>query len=994
MMNKPLLLLLLCFLGITRTMAQQEEIRGKVVNLTGEPLPGVSVIEKGEPANGTQTNAEGFFSIQLSGNSNTLLVTYIGFESQEVSVQNEEEVTITLTEDVSALEEVVVTGYGTQKRQNLTGSIATVSSEKLNDITSPNIANMMQGKVAGVDVTANTGRPGAQPTLRIRGKSSIRSSVDPLWVVDGVIWQGVPNLNPQDVESMTVLKDAAAAALYGSRGANGVMVVTTKSAKGEGTSTINANAKTGVSVLNTGGFQIMDAQQLYDYYGQFANPGSIPTYFTPDLLNTNTNWVDRSSQHGRNQDYNLSYMGSTEKARIYAGGNYFKEEGSIKGYSFERFSGRMNVDYQISKKLTIKPKIMATYTATDDRQHSLYDMFRYMPWDKPYDDDGTVVNPQAAGVTWYGRDRQNYLYDLQWNYTKGSNVNGLANIDFQYDITDHLSFISTNNITYTNAESLGYTDPRSNAGLADKGRITDVITKRTTRFTNQMLNYQNTFGKHNINALAAYEFNDYRYNDVSATGRGIVAGATTINAASEAMDIGGTNFDYAFQSVLFNANYGYDNRYNLQVSFRRDGASRFGEKHKYGNFYAISGSWNIHNESFFNVDKVDYLRAKAAHGSVGNTPQSLYPQYELYSLAAQYSGLPAAFPSQIGNDELTWERTFDTNLGVEFGLFQRLEGVLEVYNKNTSGLLHFVPLPAVSGFSGYWDNIGAVRNRGIEFTLGADIFKSSDLSWRIDMNIGRNVNRITELYNDSRQISGHRIIEVGSDIDTWYMRKWAGVNPEDGTPQWEAVHAENGDVAITGSYDQATLQQIGTSTPDFYGGFGTSVNYKNVFLNANFSYSKGAMVYNVGRELFDSDGAYPTYNQMLLKSGWSRWTPDNPNATHPQLVYGGNLNSHRPSSRYIEDASFLRLRNITAGYRFPEKIIKALRLKGLDAYVSIDNLLTFTGYSGVDPEAAINGSMLFPSDNPENTTDFQEASDNASPYPLPRRFTFGVNVSL
>ena len=993
-MNKLLLWLWLCLFGFTHAMAQQVKITGKVVDSQGSPLPGVSVIEKGMPANGTQTNAEGTFSIGLSGNSEALIVTYIGFMKQEVAVKGNAAITITLKEDVSALEEVVVTGYGTQKRQNLTGSIATVSSEKLKDITSPNIANMMQGKVAGVDVSANTGRPGALPTLRIRGKSSIRSSVDPLWVVDGVIWQGVPNLNPQDVESMTVLKDAAAAALYGSRGANGVMVVTTKSAKGEGTSTISASAKGGISVMNTGNFKLMNSQQLYDYYGQFANPGSIPDYYTPDLLNTNTDWLDLSSQNGLTQDYNVSYMGATEKAKIYAGGNYFKEEGSVKGYAYERFSGRMNVDYKISKRFTFKPKISATYTATDDRQHSLYDMFRYLPWDKPYNADGTVVNPQVSGVTWYGRDAQNYLYDLQWNYTNGSNVNTLANADFQYDINDHFSFVSTNNITYTNAESLGYTDPRSNAGLGTKGQINNIMSKRTTRFTNQLLSYQNSFGKHTINALAAYEYSDYQYNDVNATGIGIVAGASTINAASEPLKMEGTKFDYAFQSVLFNANYGYDNRYNLQVSFRRDGASRFGDNHKYGNFYAISGSWNIHNESFFDVDKIDYLRLKVAHGSVGNTPLSLYPQYELYSLAnAQYNGLPAAFPSQLGNEDLTWERTYDSNVGLEFGLFERLEGTLEVYNKSTSGLLHFVPLPAVSGFSGYWDNIGAVRNRGIEFTLGADIFKGKDFNWHVDLNIGRNVNRITELYG-GRQISGMRIVEVGQDIDTWYMRKWAGVNAENGAPQWERVDPETGETTFTSRYNDATLQKVGNSTPDFYGGFGTALTYKNVFLNANFSFSKGAMVYNGGRELFDADGAYPTYNQMILKDGWSRWTPDNPNATHPQLVYGGNLNANKVSSRYVEEASYLRLRNITAGYRFSEKLTKRLGLKGLNAFASVDNLFTLTNYSGIDPEAAINGSMLFQPDNPENTTDFSGESDNTSPYPLPRRFTFGINVSL
>ncbi|GAA4801909.1 TonB-dependent receptor [Olivibacter ginsenosidimutans] len=992
-MNKSLVLLLFSFLSLN-VMARQEQVTGRVTDSEGSPLPGVSVIEKGVASNGTQTNAEGSFSLVLKGTSKVLVVSYIGFVSREVPVKEQSPIIIALQEDVSALEEVVVTGYGTQKRQNLTGSIATVSSEKLHDVTSPNVTNMMQGKVAGVDVATNSGRPGAQPTVRIRGKSSISSSVDPLWVVDGVIWQGVPNLNPQDIESISVLKDAAAAALYGSRGANGVMVVTTKSAKGEGTSTISANARGGVATFNTGKFHVMDGQQLYDYYTQFSNPSSIPDYFNEDLLKTNTDWVDLGSQDGLTQDYNVSYMGSTEKAKIYIGGNYYKEKGSVKGYAYDRFSGRMNVDYQLSKKLTIKPKLSATYTKTDDRQHTLYDMFRNLPWDKPYNEDGSAVNPQATGVTWYGRDLANYLYDLQWNYTNGSNFNGIANVDLDYKISDDFTFISTNNIAYLNAESLGYTDPQSNAGLSTKGQIQQINAKRTTRFTNQMLNYQHSFGKHQLTALAAYEYSDYRYSDMDGIGVGIVSGASTLSAASEPLSLTGTKFNYRFQSVLMNANYSYDGRYNLQASFRRDGASRFGEDSQYGNFYAISASWNIHQESFFAVDQVDYLRLKLAHGSVGNTPLSIYPQYELYSLAAQYNGVPAAYPNQLGNTNLAWERAYDTNAGIEFGLFSRLEGTFEMYNKSTSDLLHFVPLPAVSGFSGYWDNIGAVRNRGFEFTLGADILKGEDISWHVDANIGKNSNKITELYN-GRQISGFRIIEVGQDIDTWYMRKWAGVNPEDGSPQWEVIDPTTGATSLTGSYSDATLQRVGTSTPDFFGGFGTNFKYKGAYLTANFSYSVGADVYNYGRETFDADGAYPTYNQQVLKSDWSRWTPDNPNATHPKLVYGGNANSNKTSSRYIEDASYLRLRNVTAGYNFSEAFTKRLGLKGLSAYVSIDNLFTITGYSGIDPEAAINGSVFSPSsDYSEKGTGFGVSSDNQSPYPLPKRFTFGINLSL
>ncbi|MBT0812879.1 TonB-dependent receptor [Litoribacter ruber] len=973
-MKTSLSFIFLFFLFLGNVSAQQRPIEGQIQDRdSGEGIPGVNIMIKGT-STGTISEIDGSFSLNVEP-GNVLLISFIGYVSQEIEIANQSQITVDLEVDTQQLEEVIVTGYGTQRRENLTGSIGTVSSEKLQDITSPNIGNMLQGKVAGVDVITNSGAPGAEPTIRIRGRNSIRSSVDPIWVVDGVIWHGTPNLNPQDVESISILKDAAAAALYGSRGANGVVVVTTKGAKGDGTSTFNLSTKTGVTQFNTGGFQLYNSQQLYDYWGSYGNQGALPDFYNESLLNTDTDWIDIGTQQGLVQDYNLSYSGTSGKARIYAAGNYFREEGTVRGDVFERLSGRLNIDYDVNERLTIKPKLAATYTTTDNRRHSIYDIYRNLPWDQPFDQDGNLVNPQQGGVNWLGRDNRNYLYDLQWNFGESATFNILSNIDFEYNITDHLSFISTNNITFFNSENLGYVDPRSNAGLADNGRLNNHMARRITRFTNQMLSYTRDFDRHHINALAGYEYNDYVYNDLSATGKGIVPGAQVISSTSEPMTIGGTKNDYAFQSFLVNANYGFDSRYNIQVSARRDGASRFGANQKYGNFYAISGSWNVHREAFFNSSTFNYLRAKVAHGTVGNTPSSLYPQFEVYSLNAMYAGRPAAVPSSLGNDDLTWERTVDTNIGIELGIINRFDITLEYYNKNTNGLLHFVPLPDISGFTGFFDNIGSVRNSGVEFSIGADIVQSGGFNWRLDANIGRNVNSITELYEGRRQIDGLRIIEEGQDIDTWFMRNWAGVNSENGRPQWEIMDGSTGEVTITEDYAQATLQRVGALTPDFFGGISSSMEFKGIFLNATFAYSKGAMVYNAARELYDSDGAYPTYNQMVLRPEWSRWSPTNPNATHPEPIYGGNNNVHRPSSRFLEDASFLRLRNVTLGYRLPAPLVNSLRLGSVDAFIAGDNLLTFTKFSGLDPEAAING-------------------DASSPYPLPKRISFGLNLSF
>ncbi|MCH7399912.1 TonB-dependent receptor [Belliella sp. DSM 107340] len=971
--NLSSIMLLLLFLFNWGAKAQSVQVTGQVLDAqSSESLPGVNVLVKGSSI-GTVTDIDGKFNIEAASGS-TLVFSFIGYSTQEVRYTGQSSLTISLSSDTKDLQEVIVTGYGTQKRENLTGSIATVSGEKLTDITSPNIGNMLQGKVAGVDVVANSGAPGATPTIRIRGRSSIRSSATPIWVVDGVIWHDTPILNPNDVESISVLKDAAAAALYGSRGANGVIVVTTKGAKA-GTSSISLNVKTGVSIFNRNDFQVMNSNQLADLWDQFPNTNAIPGWYDESLRERNTDWLDIGTQTGQVRDYNLSYSGTTERARLFTAFNYFNETGTVKGDTYERLSARINYDYDVNEKLTFKPKLAATYTTNDNARHSIYDMYRNLPWDQPFNEVGAPINTLAPGANWRGRDNRNYLYDLQWNYGNSATFNILSNLDFQYDINEYLSFISTNNLTYFNSESFGYTDPRSNSGLADNGRMSVGMNKRITRFTNQMLSYTRTFDKHFVNVLAGYEFNDYIFNNVSATGRGIAAGAQVISNASEPQAIGGTKNDYAFQSYLLNANYSYENRYSAQASFRRDGASRFGSNNKYGNFFSLSGAWNIHNEAFFNVSSINYLRAKVAYGQVGNTPDSLYPQFELFSLNAQYNGMPAAVASALGNPNLTWEKTAASNFGIELGLFNRIDFAAEYYIKNTTDLLHFVPLPNISGFDGYFDNIGSVINRGLELTLGADIIKSNGANWRLDFNIGMNRNEITELFENRRQISGNRIIEVGEDIDTWFMRKWVGVNPEDGTPLWERVDPTTGEVTQVGNYNNATLQKVGTSTPNFFGGLTSSFDYRGFYLNANMAFTQGAMVYHSARETFDSDGAYPTYNYMQLQPGWSRWSPENPNATHPQPIFGGNNEAHRPSSRFIEDVSFLRIRNITAGYRLPVSVVEKLKLTGLEVFVSGDNLFTFTNFSGLDPEAAIYG-------------------DTGSQYPLPRRVSVGLNLNF
>jgi len=968
-------------LGFLQTaVAQTFNIMGRVTDQEGNALPGVTISEKGT-TNSTQTDAEGKFNFKASAEGVLLTFSYIGFQPKEIAAAHT--LTVVLEADVAQLDEIVVTGYATQKKGDVTASVVTVSADKLKDASNPNVGSLLQGKVSGVDVVAPTGRPGDNPNIRIRGRSSISSSVDPLWVVDGVIIHGVPNINPNDVETMTVLKDAAATTQYGSRGSNGVIVVTTKRAKEVGTSTLTANLKTGVSYFNHGNFKLMNSQQLYDTFQQFGEDTGI----TDDVLKTDYDWVKNGTQAGPLNDLSLTYLGRTDKVTIYAGGNYYKEKGTVKGYTFDRWAGRLNLDYEVNKKLTLRPKLNATFTSNDDRQHSIYEMYLNMPWDSPYDAEGNVINAQKAAL-WYGRDYSNYLYDLQYNYGKSDIFDFQFNGDFDYKFSDHFTFVSTNNIAYYNSTGMSYVDPKSISGQSTEGSVSGDAARRIVRFTNQMLKYNQSFGKHTVGAFAAYEYMDYVYKDISATGNGIVPGSEILGNAATAGDFGGGKNDYAAQSAILNATYSYDSRYNFQGSYRYDGSSRFGSDRQYGNFYAFSAAWNIHEEDFFQVDKINYLRLRTSYGKVGNVPNVYYGSYDLFKLDAQYNGLPAAYPDQLNNMRLTWETSKDVNIGFELGLFNRLDFTLDLYNKNTDGLLHFVQLPVTSGYSGYYDNIGAVRNQGIEFSVGANIFNADNpFQWRVDFNIAKNNNKITALADHKDQLAGNKQYSEGRDIDSWYMRKWMGVDPANGDPLWEVIDPATGEKSTTNNYNSATLQFVGTSTPDFTGGFSSSMEYKDFFLTASFAFNKGAYAYNSGRELFDSDGAYPYYNQIVLQNGWSRWSEDNPDATHPRLVYNGGTNSNKTSSRYLEDASFLRMRNVTFGYRAPQKFAAKLGLKAIDAYVSGDNLWISTKFSGVDPESALYPAV-------KNSGNDNVDGDATSTYPSPRRFTFGVNVSF
>ena len=982
------------------TVTQQTgKIKGTIVDSkTGEPVIGASVKVKGTKL-AAVTDLNGEFELNTHANA-TLQISYVGFKETEVKASNG--MKISLEEDTESLEEVVVVGYGTQKKESLTGAMTNIKGEKLKDITSATVENMLNGKVSGVYVAPGSGRPGSTGAIIIRGQTSINGATAPLWVVDGVIvGNSAGDLNPDDIETMTVLKDAASTAIYGSEGANGVVVVTTKQAKHEKMS-ISLSAKAGLSTLNRGNLEMMDGAEFYDYYKSFQNVESVNfPRWNEDLRNSNFDWFKLAKKTGSTQDYNLTLNGGSENIQSMFTLGYFKEEGAVKGYDMNRYSTRIKVVYKPYEWLTIKPNISGSRTNDKDKQYSVGAMYSMMPWDSPYDEEGNLVPNYYSG--WVNSKATNYLNDLAaGDYSTSTTYDLAGGLDFDIKIAPWLTFSSVNNYSYYNSQTHGYYDPKSSSGEGVNGRTTEYNYVSTRRYTNQLLRFKKSWGKHNVNALLAYEFNDYemKYTDVYATG--FISGFEDFMTAAKPEMATGYRTAWAKQSYFTQWRYDYDSRYYGELSLRRDGRSNFGSNNRYGNFFSVSGAWNINNESWFKADWVDQLKLRAAFGSVGNVPTSLYPSYSLYSVGATYNENPGALISQIGNKDLTWEKTYTTGVGVDASFWQnRLHATLDYYIKNTSNILYQVPVTGLVGVTSIWKNIGKMRNTGIEFTVGGDIIRTKDLTWNVTANISHNSNELRDLYkqrdangnyvvkpvliSDGTSIAGtaQRILEIGEPVDTYYMKEWAGVNPEDGKPQWYMDDA-NGNKVVTDSYSKASYYKCGKASPDVYGSFSTSLFYKNFDLQANFGYSLGGQIYSYYRQEFDSDGAYAgDRNQMKLQKGWSRWEKPGDIATHPRAMYNNQDKGNLASSRYLESSDYLKLRSLTLGYNFD---LKKYGIQTLRLSVSGENLFTITDYSGVDPElpAGTNDKGVLSVTNTGGT----------SVYPAVRKFMLGVNLTF
>lgn len=981
----------------TKAIAQQSnnEVTGVVTDAKGETLIGVSIVEKGT-SNGAVTNVSGAYKLTVSSPNATLVFSYIGYATQEQKLQGKTNLNVTLEEAPSVLDEVVVVAYGTQRKSSITGSISSLKTDDLKGVTSPGVANMLQGKVAGVHVNPSSGQPGGGEkgtNIRIRGTGSITGNKDPLWVVDGVVGGTSSDLNPNDIESISILKDGTATALYGSRGANGVVLITTKKGGAAGTSKINVSARMGVATLQKGKLRIMNGSEHYDYtQTAFENAGTTPSWFTPQLAEQNTDWWDIATKNALTQNYNVNYTTGTDKLRSYLSGDYYDEDGTIRGFNFKRFTLRVNTDYEVNKKLTIKTKIASSFRKTKDQQYSL-GYYTLLPWDSPWDSKGNLKTGNEGQPSkdiaadadpkdyWYSRINSNYLHSRKLNWGKKSFNATDIGLGFDYKIFDFLTFESNNKFGFKNEYYDTYTDPNSLSGKSTHGKIVYETRYTKNTYASQMLRFYKIFNdKHEVNAFAGYDYDDVMYQWARSTVTNIVTGAEVVGAGAEGHKVEGNKEIEKNVAMFFNGNYAFDSKYMFQASVRRDASSRFGADNRWATFWALGAAWNMHKEKFIqNLEFVNELKLRTSYGTTGNVPPFRYGSFTLYQIDQEYGGDPAFLSNYAGNPKLTWEETKSFDLGLDIRLFDRLNLTVDMYSKKVDGLLYLRRLSAITGFNNQNANDGNLENKGYELTISPEIIKTADWDWDVSFNVGYNKNKIT--YIPKENFEGNYALAMGYSYNYWYMKEWAGVDSQTGRPLWFKVDKETGEKTATTIYNDATNVMIDQSLPKYTGGFSTNLRYKDFFLNANFMFVTGAKIYNEGRAgSFDRDGEDITQPGMKLKSNWSRWEKPGDIATHPRIIEGGNNSSSAKSSRYLENGDFLKMKSLSLSYNIPVKVLRPMGISTATLMVGGENLFTITNFSGMDPEVYL-------------STEHNGVA-NTSGYPTVRRFTFGLNLTF
>lgn len=985
-MKKHLLLLMtLLFASIGLATAQTLTVTGTVVaEKDGQPIAGAYVLVNGTTL-GTITNDKGEFGIMaVPADAKEIIVTFLGMTTASAPVQ-EAPITIIMEEDMNYLQDVVVVAYGTVRREAATGSVTSVKNEQLAQVPATSVDKMLAGKMAGVSITSGSGQPGSPSTIRVRGISSINAGNEPLWVVDGIPvmsgdFRSLSNagvgggssstfLNPNDIESITVLKDAAAASVYGSRAANGVILVTTKSGK-EGKARFTVRAKYGAQqLINDKNWRPLTGTELIAYRRDAAiNAGHDPfdpadEYYTPDTLleNGTTNWYKELTRVGSVQEYEINATGGSKKGSYYASVAYHGNEGVFYGVDYSRLSARVNADYQLLKSLKSGAKFNLSYADSNSGQmgdlyysNPQYAMFSILPWTPFKNEDGSFnvnipenskTNPAAIAAYDVYNDKD---YRLQ------------GSIYLEWNPIEQLTFKTTNALEFVYVDSKQYWAPETNEGTTT---LWKYWTKDLRFTTSNTVTYADKFALHSVRVLAGQEAMVDKYDYLGGKSPNVnplIPFPNTSTAATDQVYYGLT--DESMVSFFGVADYNYDNKYYFQGSVRADGSSLFGSANRWGVFWSVGGSWNITKENWMASTRnwLSLAKLRASYGVNGNNSIAAYRAYGIYSTMT-YGSYVGMVPSRPENPNLSWEKNKTVNVGVDLGFFDdRLTASVDWYNRKTTDMLLSKRVPYTTGFGSNFMNIGAIRNRGVEFQLEGLILNTSDFQWTAGFNVAFNRSKVLDLA-DSEYLSVEdarasnntgtpvRIVKDKS-LYTFYLRDWYGVNPSNGDPLW---YAEDG--TLTSDSSKARYVYQGSPEPKATGGFNTSFSWKGLTLSAYFEFVAGNNVY-MGSQV-DVDGAEMVGNVSNYSLGY--WKKPGDTGVHPKPVAGAPKKPYSASTRRLQDGSYTRIKDVTLSYSLPENVLKAIKMQGVRVYVSALNPYTFHNVKGVmDPELGTLGYSM------------------------------------
>ncbi len=955
-------------------VADARTVRGKVVSASNnEPMIGATVLPVGG-GNGVATDFDGGFVLNIDDNVKQIKVSYVGMTTKTVNVS--ENMLIALESSDNTLDDVIVVGYGSQKREAKTGAITTLNADEIADIPATSIDKMLSGKMAGVMITQSSGQPGSSTSIRIRGTSSINAGNGPLYVVDGIpVSSGdeadlvntnnaIAAINPNDIENITVLKDAAAASVYGSRAANGVILITTKSGK-SGKSTFNVRARFGLSSLaNDNNVGVMSGQELLQYQRDAViNAGKNPddptvgaSYYRPYslLAKEQTNWMDHFTRLGKMQEYEINASGGNDKTNYYSSLNYHNNEGIYYGVDYKKIGARFNVDHELSKYLKTGARINLGYTYSEDiPMQSLYYSnpafagMTMLPWTPAYDEMGNHNTniPENS----YTNPRATAEYDEQWEKTY--NVQG--SMYLEYRPIRQLTLRSNNGVEMKFKEGRRYWSQEASNYSTGYPVLQTTNTTYRTLTTSNTATWQDIYNDvHNLRVLlgqeATHDYGYYYYGYSDTLNPEIPYHTSGAN-----YEVGYSNSTSTLLSFLGILDYSYDSRYFLQLSGRYDGSSKFGSNKQWGFFYALGASWNAHNEDFLkDYTWLNLAKLRVSYGINGNDGIGNYAHYGVYA-SSYYNGVNGLVPSTPANPDLSWEKNKSFNVGIDFGFLDRVTGTIDFYTRKTTDMLLTRTQSSTTGFNSVLDNIGSMRNTGVELQVDVNILRNKDWSWNVGFNLSHNKTKILELAGEEfLSYSGDSRLRhvVGEGMYTFYLRDYYGVNPVNGEALWVTE-----DGKLTNNYSDARWYYCGSPEPKFTGGINTTVTWKDFSLSVLGEFKTGNKVY-IGAEYsyLNSDGTQMSMNQMT--SALNYWKKPGDTGCNPKPIAGNTTSSNSMSSdRWLEDGDYFRIKDVTLSYTLPKKLINKAGMDNVRVYATGMNLYTFHDVNFWDPERGVDG---------------------------------------